>query len=665
MSSVNPDLVKERQKCTFDVQELVHFIDRGEEHTLERKELEDLVLSVKELKDETPEEYLSHKERYENAIRKASLLFKILQKYFETHNLLDIFSPTNKYRVQFGVLKDVSPFLVHMGMFLPTLLHQTTPEQAAEWVPKAQSMQMIGTYAQTELGHGTFLRGLETTATYDAKAEEFILNTPTLTSFKWWPGGLAHTANHCVVVAQLYTKGKCYGVHPFLVQIRDLETHMPMPGIKIGEIGSKLGYNTVNNGFLGFNKVRIPRTNLLMKNAQVLKDGTYVKAKSEKLTYGTMVLIRVLIVTDMAYELARASTVAVRYSVVRHQSQPKPGQPEPQIIEYVTQQHKLFIAVATSHVYRITGHWLWDTYYKVTSDLDKGNLEQLPELHAVSCCLKAVCSRDASIHIDDCRLACGGHGYMKSSSFPFIQAIVTASVTYEGEYTVMMLQTARYLMKTLKQALSGKAITSTVAYLLDFDKNSNRNWQNTPEGIVIGFQAIAAGLTKAAYDEIEKHEKTGLDYEDSWNQASVQLVRASEAHCRVIICEKSWLEAQRLTKSLSPALSKVLLELVELYIIYWALEKKGDFLVYTKMQKDDVMQLQQRYEELLAVIRPNAVGLVDGFDIRDEILNSTLGAYDGRVYERLMEEALKSPLNAEPVNTSFHQYLKPFMTAKL
>lgn len=125
--------------------------------------------------------------------------------------------------------------------------------------------------------------------------------------------------------------------------------------------------------------------------------------------------------------------------------------------------------------------------------------------------------------------------------------------------------------------------------------------------------AFVFRLTKAAYDEIEKHEKTGLDYEDSWNQASVQLVRASEvvlnktnriiiqfecqnnlivvfssirylllcpqAHCRVIICEKSWLEAQRLTKSLSPALSKVLLELVQLYIIYWALEKKGDFLV--------------------------------------------------------------------------------------
>lgn len=42
-------------------------------------------------------------------------------------------------------------------------------------------------------------------------------------------------------------------------------------GIKIGEIGSKLGMNSTNNGFLAFNKVRIPRNYMLMKNAQVLK----------------------------------------------------------------------------------------------------------------------------------------------------------------------------------------------------------------------------------------------------------------------------------------------------------------------------------------------------------------------------------------------------------
>lgn len=67
----------------------------------------------------------------------------------------------------------------------------------------------------------------------------------------------------------------------------------------------------------------------------------------------------------------------------------------------------------------------------------------------------------------------------------------------------------------------------------------------------------------------------------------------------------------------------------------------------------------------MALIRPNAVGIVDGFGIRDEVLGSTLGAYDGNVYERLFEEASKSPLNAEPVNQSFKTYLKPFLKSNL
>lgn len=54
---------------------------------------------------------------------------------------------------------------------------------------KVSVLNSLVTLFQTELGHGTFLRGLETTATYDPKTEEFVLDSPTLTSHKWWPGG--------------------------------------------------------------------------------------------------------------------------------------------------------------------------------------------------------------------------------------------------------------------------------------------------------------------------------------------------------------------------------------------------------------------------------------------------------------------------------------------
>ena len=53
-----------------------------------------------------------------------------------------------------------------LQMFIPTLLSQASPDQQAEWLPKALGLKLIGTYAQTELGHGTFVRGLQTTATY-------------------------------------------------------------------------------------------------------------------------------------------------------------------------------------------------------------------------------------------------------------------------------------------------------------------------------------------------------------------------------------------------------------------------------------------------------------------------------------------------------------------
>ena len=72
--------------------------------------------------------------------------------------------------------------------------------------------------------------------------------------------GLGKTSTHVILMARLFTKGKDYGMHAFITQIRDLETHKPLPGVTIGDIGPKFGYNGVDNGFLRFEYVKL-RTN--------------------------------------------------------------------------------------------------------------------------------------------------------------------------------------------------------------------------------------------------------------------------------------------------------------------------------------------------------------------------------------------------------------------
>lgn len=124
------------------------------------------------------------------------------------------------------------PFHLHFVMGLPSILNQGDDEQKSEWLPKIFNQEICLTYAQTELGHGTNLSRLETSAIYDPERDEFVLNSPTTTATKWWPGYLGKSANVAIVVAILFTEHgrKNHGPHQFLVQLRDYETHRPLKG---------------------------------------------------------------------------------------------------------------------------------------------------------------------------------------------------------------------------------------------------------------------------------------------------------------------------------------------------------------------------------------------------------------------------------------------------
>lgn len=213
------------------------------------------------------------------------------------------------------------PIHPQFRIFRSNLERQMSDEQKEIWLPRADRFEILGCYCQTELGHGSNVRGIETTATFDAKNDEFVINSPTLSSTKYWIGAAGVWATHGIVVAKLVISGRDYGTHLFLVQLRDPNTHRTLSGVEIYELGPKAfqGMLGTDNGALQFHNVRIPRTQMLSRNAQVRKDGKYIPAKNSKHAYGSMVTVRALMAETTGWDLIKAVVVAYHYTKFRRQ----------------------------------------------------------------------------------------------------------------------------------------------------------------------------------------------------------------------------------------------------------------------------------------------------------------------------------------------------------
>src|SRR5215208_2873647 len=242
---------------------------------------------------------------------------------------------------------------VQFGLFGGAVQHLGNEEHHRKYLADVASAKLLGCFAMTESGHGSNVQAVETTASYDGDASEWVIHTPTESARKDYIGNAARDGHMAVVFAQLEVAGDEHGVHALLVPIRD-EGGNVLDGVAIEDDGDKLGLQGVDNGRIWFDHVRVPRENLLDRYAKVGEDGLYdspIENKDRRFftTIGTLIQGRVSISGAALSATKSALAIAVRYAGRRRQFGPPDSEDEALLIDYRMHQRRLFPPLATTY----------------------------------------------------------------------------------------------------------------------------------------------------------------------------------------------------------------------------------------------------------------------------------------------------------------------------
>lgn len=535
---------------------------------------------------------------------------------FETLAYHDL-SLTIKFGVQFGLFQG-------SVQLLGTAWHHET------FLPAISRGEMLGMFAMSELGSGSNVRDLETTATYDATTEEFVIDTPHGGAHKEWIGNAALHGRMATVFAQLITGGTPHGVHAFMVPVRDTDGE-PLPGVRIADTGEKEGLNGVDNGRLWFNAVRIPRSHLLNRFGDVARDGTYTSpienpARRFFTMIGTLVGGRITIALSGLSAAKSALAIAIRYGNRRTQFGPEGGNQTP-LLEYRTHQRRLLPALATTIVLDVALSRLVDRY----AAMEPGESREVEGLAAG---LKAYTTWFAQSAITDARECCGGQGYLKVNRIAVLRADIDVWTTFEGDNTVLMQLLAKGLLTGYRQEfdemgmirfLARRARSAIRALNPVAARRDDEDHLRDPQQQVSLLRYREERILDRAAARLRAAMKSGQGESGSASMGGVQdhLMHLATAHVERESFEAMQAEVERADGTLRPTLAL-------LRDLYWAAAVERDlgwFLMSGAVETPKAKAIRYLVNKCCAELRPIAEEVTDAFAIPDALLAAPI-AFD-------------------------------------
>jgi acyl-CoA oxidase len=282
---------------------------------------------------------------------------------------------------------------------------------------------------------------METTATYDEKAKEFVIDCPTVLSQKYWITNGAVHANFALVFAQTFVKGKHEGVNAFLVPIRD-KSLKAFKGVEINDMGIKMGLNGIDNGALKFHNVRVPRVNMMNRYADVDENGVFksdIKGIQQRFFKVTERLLsgRLCIASMTLGGLKSMIYFTIKYSQQRKGVSPN-GLSQTPIFDYQLQKNALVPLIAKTLALNMLHN-----YAKASFANQKDHSD---DLLAICCVDKALMGWHAERACSTFRERTGGQGFLAANFFAEYMASTHAAITAEGDNKVLMIKVAKDLL---------------------------------------------------------------------------------------------------------------------------------------------------------------------------------------------------------------------------
>lgn len=474
--------------------------------------------------------------------------------------------------------------------------------------------------------------------------------------------------------AQLLIDGESKGVQSFLVPLRDPQTHAPLAGIRIGDCGGKMGLHGVDNGWIQFDHVRVPRFHMLRRFASVTRDGTFVQTHKPQMAYAALIGTRGKLVTLSNGMLKKALTIAVRYCATRRQGvhvRPSTGpastddtHAEAALLDYQSHQYRLMPLLAKAYAYHFQASYIDALITKFESHGDDLTNELLADIHGTMAGLKAFGTWDTLAGIEMCRQCCGGSGYSAYNGLASLLSDFSVMVTFEGDNTVMALQTANYLMRSVEALTSGQTLAGSVAYLSKVArKQTQPHWRvhtsadlTTAAHLLDALDVFAGTQVLAVAKKLAAATATLGNAQAAWNACHVDLLEVARVHVFYNVAVRFITQVQEL-KQQATALAAPLETLCLLYVLD-EFDRSAAF--FLKAQYMTPAQCELVHEQVVAAcscVRADAVALVDAFNLRDVLLNSCIGRADGNIYEATLDVATRKT----GVSPYFESSIKPML----